>query len=238
MSVEFLSGGDTALTVQFGLEVNRALNARVIRVRRAIDDASLPGVIETVPTYRSLIVHYDPRLTSQDQVIRGIEPLLAVEPESERTGTMWRIPICYEPPHGWDLDSIARTVGMTPERLIEVHTSVTYYVYMVGFQPGQPHMGDLPEEMCLPRRLEPRLRLEQGAVVVGPGQTVIHSFSSPGGWHVIGRTPAPMFDIRANNPVLLCAGDSAVLVPITVREFDDIEEQVAAGVYRMENQEN
>ena len=238
MSVDFLPGGDTALTVQFGLGINRPLNARVIRVRQAIDRARLPGIIETVPTYRSLIVHYDPRRISQAQLIRGIEPLLDAEPEIERDGTVWRVPVCYEPPHGWDLESVARTVGITPERLIEVHTSVTYYVYMVGFMPGQPHMGDLPEEICLPRRKEPRLRVEQGAVIVGPGLTVIHSYSSPGGWHVIARTPAPMFDLRAENPVLLNAGDSAVMVPISARQFDDIEEQVAAGVYTMETQGN
>ena len=230
--IEFLPCGDSALSVQFGFDVNREATTRVLRFRAAVEQWGPEGICETVPTFRSLMIHYDPMRIRQADLISRLEPLLDARPEISSASRAWRLPVCYDAEFAWDLEDVAKKVGLSPDQVVEMHTSHEFYVYMVGFMLGFLHMGDLPEIMAvLSRRPEPRLRLEQGAVVTAMGLTVVHNISTPGGWHVIGRTPASLFDVRWKQPALVSPGDTVRCVPVLRHEFDDIRLRADAGTY-------
>ncbi len=237
MSVEYLPSGDTALTVQFGYEVERALSLEVMRFKAALDEAHLPGVVETVTTYRSITIHYDPLRTSQDHLIAAIDPLLENPPEINSVGTRWFMPVCYDREFAPDVDFVAGHGGIKPEQVGELHASVEHYVYMLGFQPGMPHMGDLPKEITLSRRQEPRTFVEKGSVLIAVGLTVVYPNDNPSGWHIIGRTPLDLFDYRWERPALTAPGDTVICEPIARDEYDRIRAAVVAGEYTIRSQE-
>ncbi|NQU56691.1 MAG: 5-oxoprolinase subunit PxpB [Rhodospirillales bacterium] len=233
----FLPCGDTGLTVQFGDGIERDLNRRVLRICAAVDAAGLPGIVETVPTYRSLTIHYDPLLTSQADIIEALEPLLEPTPDDRAaTGKCWRIPVCFDGEEfAPDMAHVTEWAKMTPDAVIDIMTSVTHYVYMIGFAPGLPYMGDLPESLAIPRRKDPRPGVPAGGVLIATGLTVIYPVTNATGWHMIGRTPVPLFDVSADDPLLLTPGDTMTLFRINEAEFRTIEERVQAGTFEPEH---
>ena len=232
MPIEFRPCGDSALSVQFGFDVSREATTRVLCFRAAVEQWGPEGILETVPTFRSLMVHYDPMRIRQADLINRLEPLLEARPEISTAAKAWRLPVCYDGDFAWDLEDVAKTVGLSADEVVTMHTSHAFSVYMVGFMLGFLHMGDLPEIMAvLSRRSKPRLRLEAGAVVTAMGLTVVHNISTPGGWHVIGRTPASLFDLRWEWPALVSPGDTVRCVSISRREFGDIRQRADAGTY-------
>lgn len=237
MTVDFLPCGDTALSVQFGDTIERPLSERILRIKAAIDAARMEGIVETVPSYRALLIHYDPLQTSQAAVIEAIGPFLDHPPEAPIQGTRWRFPVCYEPEFAPDLADVAKWAGMTPERVIEINNAATHYVYMLGFAPGLPYMGDLPAELAIPRRKDPRGLIEKGSIVTATGMTIIYPVANASGWHVIGRTPVDIFDLRKDPPILLTPGDTVTFHAISAAEFKDIAEQVEAGLYPLTAEE-
>ena len=149
----------------------------------------------------------------------------------------WRIPACYDPSLSPDLAEVATRTGLTPQQVAERHSAVTYHVYMVGFLPGYPYMGDLPPELALPRRENPRTKVPPGSIAIATTLTAVYTLESPGGWHLIGRTPAPLWDLRRDRPVVLQAGDKVVFRSIPLEEYDALLAQAAAGTFRLEAEE-
>ncbi|MBT3359204.1 MAG: 5-oxoprolinase subunit PxpB [Rhodospirillales bacterium] len=236
MAALFLPCGDTGLTVQFGEGIDRDLNQRIIRIRAAVDEAAIPGVIETVPTYRSLMIHYDPLRTSQAEIVEALAPLLApTSDDGAATGKHWRMPVCFDGEEfAADMAHVAEWANMAPAAIIDIMTSVTHYVYMLGFAPGLPYMGDLPESLAIPRRKDPRHGVPPGSVLIATGLTVIYPVTNATGWHIIGRTPVPLFDVTADDPVLLTPGDTMTLYRVNEADFRAIEERVRAGTFEPE----
>jgi len=233
MTVRFLPSGDTALVVEFGERIDRALNARVLRLNAAVRAARLPGVVETLPTFRSLMVHYDPLKTANDTLAKSIERLLDEGTAQQQTVKRWRIPACYDPQHGPDLAEVAERAGLSADEVIRLHSETEYLVYMVGFSPGFPYMGDVPPPLALPRRTDPRVRVPGGSIAIAAGMTSIYPVESPGGWHLIGATPARLFDLSWDQPALLKAGDSVRFESIDGSDYEKIRAAVAAGSYRV-----
>ncbi|HET9664034.1 MAG TPA: 5-oxoprolinase subunit PxpB [Burkholderiales bacterium] len=233
MTVRFLPSGDTAIVVEFGDRIDRELNQRVLRLNTAVRAARIPGVVETLPTFRSLMVHYDPLLTQCATLITIIERLLDAGTDDARPAKVWRIPACYEGRHAPDLDEVARRSTLSPAEVVRLHSITQYQVYMIGFSPGFPYMGDVPEPLALPRRTDPRVRVPAGSIAIAAGMTSIYPLESPGGWHLIGATPARLFDLSWTQPALLAPGDSVCFEPIGSREFDAIQAAVASGSYRV-----
>lgn len=231
MSARFLCCGDTALVVEFGARIDRVLNERVLRFNAAVRAARIPGVVETVPTFRSLMVHYDPLVTASATVTAALGRLLDHDPGTARRARRWRIPACYSARHGPDVEEVARRTGLGTAEVVRLHHATRYRVYMVGFSPGFPYMGDLPEPLTLPRRTDPRVRVPAGSIAIAAGMTAVYPVESPGGWHLIGATPARLFDVSWPQPALLAAGDEVNFEPIDEREFDAIQKAVAAGSY-------
>lgn len=233
MTARFLPSGDTAVVVEFGERMDRALNRRVLQLAAQVRAAGIPGVIETLPTFRSLMVHYDPLVTDSASVIPAIERLLDHGPSGPERSRLWRIPACYEAGQAPDLVDVAQRTGLGTEEIIRLHSGTRFQVYMIGFSPGLPYMGDLPESLSLPRRPDPRVRVPAGSIAIAAGMTSIYPVESPGGWHLIGTTPVRLFDLRWPRPALLSPGDMVSFEPIDAREFAAIHAAVIANTYHV-----
>jgi KipI family sensor histidine kinase inhibitor len=230
----YLSCGDTALAVEFGDRVDQRLSGLVLALARRLDAASIPGVIETVPTFRSLMVHYDPLRLSHAELKGRLAPLVDGLEAASSPGRRWRIPACYDESLGLDLAEVARRTGLSVAEVIERHSGTEQHVYMMGFLPGLPYLGGLPPEFALPRRENPRIKVPSGAISIAMAMTVIYTLESPGGWHILARTPAPLWDMRRDPPALLAAGDKVTFAPVPLREYEALLAQSAAGELRLE----
>jgi KipI family sensor histidine kinase inhibitor len=233
VAARFLNSGDTALLVEFGDRADRRLSALVLALDERLAAAKLPGVVETVPTLRSLTVHYDPAITTQDGLRARIQSMLAGLEGRQAQGRSWTIPVCYDPAVGPDVDDVAKRTGRTTKGVAELHASVCYRVYMLGFLPGQPYMGDLPDPLHLPRRENPRTAVPPGSVAVATTMTTIYPLESPGGWHLIGRTPVRLFDASSEHPVLLGPADDVTFKPIPLTEFERLDAAARDGDWRL-----
>jgi inhibitor of KinA len=231
MKVRFLSAGDRALVGEFGDRVDRALSNDVLRLDASLHSSRLPGVVETVPTFRSLMVHYDPLVTSRADLERSITSLLDRQSGPRGAATLWRVPVCYEGSFAPDLPEVAHLTGATPSEVVALHSGTRYHVYMLGFLPGFPYMGDLPHQLALPRRADPRLRVPAGSVSIATTLTAIYPYESPGGWHLIGATPIRLFDPSRPRPALLTPGDIVQFEPIDPASFASIRKAVDSGYY-------
>jgi KipI family sensor histidine kinase inhibitor len=231
--VRFLSAGDRALVVEFGDHIDRALSEEVLRLASSLRSTELAGVVETVPTFRSLMVHYDPLVTSRGELEGAIASLLDRTPAPRTAATLWRVPVCYEDEFAPDLAEVARLTGLVPAEVVRLHSSVRYHVYMLGFLPGFPYMGDLPAALALPRRADPRVRVPAGSVSIATSLTAIYPYESPGGWHLIGTTPVRLFDIERASPALLAPGDAVLFEPIDAGAFAAIKAAAGRGEYQV-----
>lgn len=234
MSPRLLDAGDAAFTVEFGDAINPALRAAVNALDATIAQAqaagALPGLIETMPTFRSLTVFFDPLVSGRAELQQALVPMFAaLEQAAPIEGRCWRLPVCYEGAAGPDLAQTARTLGVSVDEVVALHSGAEVSVYMLGFLPGFPFMGDLPERLRLPRRTEPRVRVPAGSVAIAGGLTAIYPWESPGGWHLLGRCPVPLFDARRDSPSLLAAGDRVRFEPVSAAELGRLEAAIGAG---------
>jgi inhibitor of KinA len=234
MTVRFLSAGDRALIVEFGDRVDRALSADVLRLNDMIKSEAIEGVVETVPTFRSLMVYYDPLATGRAEVEEAIRHLFGHESQSHAAATLWHVPVCYEGEFAPDLVEVAHLTGLAPREVVALHSNTRFHVYMLGFLPGFPYMGDLPNAIALPRRADPRVRVPAGSISIATTLTAIYPYESPGGWHLIGATPIRLFDTRRQLPALFTPGDAVEFQPIDPNTFASIRGAVDKGVYEVE----
>jgi len=234
LRARYLPFGDTALTVEFGNIIHPAINSRVIALNEAILRANIPGVEETVPTYRSLLIRYDPAKVNFEYLVAQIKEiekgLKDTSAEVKRRKII--IPVVYGDVYGPDLKDVAEYHGLTEEQVVEIHSGREYRVYMIGFVAGFPYLGEVPEEIAIPRLETPRLKVPAGSVGIAERQTGIYPCEAPGGWRIIGRTPLKLFDPNWQSPALLKPGDIVKFVSISEEEFKRIEELVKAGVYK------
>jgi len=236
MNVRFLHSGDTALVVEFGDRIDPELSDRVLRLSASVKASGTPGIIETVPTFRSLFVLYNPVAIDSRTLMFTIERLLDESSHEKRTARLWRVPACYDTRYGVDLDEVAERTGHTPQEIVHVHTSTQFHVYMIGFAPGHPYMGDLPNWLALPRRVDPRIKVPAGSIAIANKLSVIYPVESPGGWHLIGATPVRLFDSHAVHPSLLSPGDKVEFDPVSPAEFSALRSAVEAGTYEVSSQ--
>jgi inhibitor of KinA len=225
----FLPSGDAALTVELGEGVSREVNAQVVRLHRALRAARPLGVCESVPAFRSLLVQYDPLQTGPEELRQVIAGLLAGMNDAPAIAREWLLPACYAPEMALDLAEVAARSGVSVAQAVECHASATYYVYMLGFLPGFPYLGDLPEPLRLPRRHDPRTRVPSGSVAIANEFTGIYPQESPGGWHVIGRAAAKLFDPIASQPALFAPGDLVRFRPVSLAEFEALAREPCGG---------
>ena len=230
MSVQprILVAGDAALVVEFGDGIDPAVNGEVRSLWRAVEHAAIPGIVDLVPTYRSLLVCYDPLEIPAGELEAR---LLATNREKGELALeaprLIEVPTVYGGDFGPDLPFVAAHTGLTEAEVVEIHAGTDYLVYMLGFSPGFPYLGGMSERIATPRLKTPRTAIPAGSVGIAQQQTGIYPVASPGGWQLIGRTPLRLFDAVRQPPALFEAGDSIRFVPIDERRYREIEQQVA-----------
>ena len=226
----FLPVGDTALTVEFGEAIDPAINAAVIALDLALGAAEIPGIVETVPTYRSLLICYEPSELPFQALVRAVRGLIGENfGRARRVGRCWTVPVAYGPPYGEDLHEVAETLRLDPKQVITAHSGTEYLVYLVGFNPGAPNLGGLPKQLHIPRRKVPHPLVPPSSVAIGGMQTGITSIAIPTGWHILGRTPVRPFVVTRQEPFLFEPGDRIRFRPIEAAEFEQLAADAAAG---------
>ena len=225
--------GDRAVCVALGDAISVEINTRVRALELLIRDKGVAGVIETVPTFCSLLVYYDPLATGYDALAETIEEL------AQQAGTMVlppprqvELPCCYEPELGLDLEAAALRLDLSTDEVVRLHAEPTYHLYFIGFTPGLPYMTGMPERLHLPRLETPRTKVPPGSVGIGGIQCCIYSVESPGGYWILGRTPLRLYDPQGPEPILLRAGDRVRFRPVDRTEFDAIAAAVSARTYQ------
>jgi inhibitor of KinA len=231
--VRLLAVGEQALCVEFGTSIDERTNARVHALAHAITHQPAMEVIEVVPSYRSLLVVFDPLQTPRERLVRQITALIAQPSplDDERAARCVVIPVCYGGELGPDLGFVAGHNGLCEQDVVEAHAAPAYRVYMLGFTPGFPYLGGMSPRIAAPRLPQPRARVAAGSVGIAGEQTGVYPVASPGGWRLIGRTPLRLFDPGSAQPFLLSAGDHLRFAPIGPDEYADIERRVQASEY-------
>jgi len=232
-----LNAADSALVIEFGSAIDRTVSDQVLALGEALRGADLPGVIEIVATFRSLCVNYDPLVTTGVELESAVASLIRKAGATSRARRLWDIPVCYDGEFAPDLADVANATGLKPVDVVELHASVNYHVYMIGFVPGYPYMGDLPAKLHLPRRTDPRTRVPPGSVAIATSMTAVYPYESPGGWHLIGTSPVRFFDPESADGALLGPGDAVKFRPVTSAEFSDIRRAVARNAYLPDSKE-
>lgn len=191
----------------------------------ALRAAGLPGATDVVPAFNSVAMHFQPRLFGPSTSFKNLAGEVVQILEQLATGTdaptgrSVDIPVCYGGEHGPDLQDVARACGLSEAEVIRLHTDQPAYVFMLGFAPGAPYMGMLDHALDIARRTTPRTAVPAGSVAIANRQTIIYPHTSPGGWHIIGATPATLFFPEREPPTLLAPGDTVRFVPVDADEF-------------------
>ncbi len=231
-----LNAGDEAIVVEFGNDISLTTNRQVHALAEAANRSAIEGIIGLVPSYRSVLVQFDPLRTTQIEVCEALGSLLEelrLHPEEEAgRGRAVHIPVLYGGSYGPDIEFVAEHNGISVEEVIALHSEPLYPVYMMGFSPGFPYLGGLSDRLVTPRMKTPRVEIPGGSVGIAEAQTGVYPVASPGGWRLIGRTPLSFFDHMRVPPSLLDAGDFVRFTPLQDdAAYEEIAGHVIAGVY-------
>ena len=225
----FLDAGECALSVEFGTCLDDALVARVLALDAGLAAAPLEGILETVPTYRSLMVHYDPLVLPRARLLAHLR-LALDRPAGQRVeGRLWHLPACYDPAMSEDIAVVAAATGVPQAQVIRLHAGATYTVVMYGFAPGWAYLSGLPPALTLPRRTTPRDRIPPGSLIIAGGQAIVAALAMPSGWHILGRTPERLFNPARDPAFLLSPGDRLRFDAVDAGAYAALEARAAAG---------
>ncbi len=226
--------GDRAVLVEFPGGVSPQTNRQVRGMARALEENPFPGLLEVLPSYRSLLVVYDPLAIDLKTLNQKLtERAVAIETTELPPHRTVEIPTVYGGEFGPDLLDVAEYNNLTPAEVVKIHSRQTYLVYCLGFAPGFPFLGGMSPRIAMPRLDNPRRKVPAGSVGIGGHQTGIYPLETPGGWRLIGRTPVHLYLPQEDPPVLLQAGDHLRFVPVSQEEYYRISRAVAAGRYRV-----
>lgn len=226
-----LKAADSAVIVEFGSAIDRRTSERVLALAERLQRAGLPGVTEVIATFRSLSVNYNSLVSTGDEIEQAITALVNEPARSSHGKRLWDIPVCYDVKFAPDIEDVARFVDLTVAEVATLHAGTQYHVYMIGFVPGYPYMGDLPAKLQLPRRSDPRTRVPPGSLAIATSMTAVYPYESPGGWHLIGTSPVRFFDATSAKGALLEPGDGVKFRPVNPEEFIRIRTAVERENY-------
>lgn len=228
-----LPTGDRALTVEFGNEINEQINAHLLGFIKKLKNMHIKGIEEFIPSFRSVLIHYNPGVLSYAEISKCINEVLE-HPIADigHKKRIVEIPVCYENGLGPDIEFVAEHAGLSVEEVIKIHSAKPYLIYMLGFQPGFPYLGGLDARIHTPRLDTPRLKLEAGSVGIGGKQTGLYPMESPGGWQIIGLTPVRCYNPDSDTPIPYRAGDYISFIPISYEEYLRLREIDEKGEYK------
>jgi KipI family sensor histidine kinase inhibitor len=221
--------GDSALTVEFGSTIDPDINGKVLALDDIVRAHAPAGLIETVPTYRSLTIQFDPAAIDYDALLRLLTEETKDLAPRNAVGRRWRVPVVYGGEYGSDLEEVAEIHGLTPNQVIEIHSSAIYRIYMIGFLPGFTYLGGLDKRIATSRRLHPRAKIPAGTIMIGGEQAGIAPMDMPSGWHNLGLTPVRPYAPERDPVFLFAAGDEIVFEPVDASRWEAMEKAVLAG---------
>ena len=217
--------GDCGVVCYFGDEVNRSINTSVIKlfhhIKKEVSKGNLEGVLNYTPSYNKLIINFDLEKINSSRIIDFLKSVDFSKINISQNSKKWTIPICYE--FEMDLTNMSKTLKIEKDEIINIHLNTDFFIYMVGFVPGHPFMGDLNSKLFLNRLKTPRVKIPAGSVGIVEKFCNIYPYESPGGWNIIGRSPAKLFNKKnETNPCLLSPGDSVKFKSISKKEFEKL----------------
>jgi KipI family sensor histidine kinase inhibitor len=224
-----LPSGDRAIAVEFAKTIDDATNQRVLTLDRALTAAKVEGVTEAVPTYRSLLVHYDPVQIGFDTLGEKLLALAKTPAQQSTKSRRWRVPVAYGGENGIDLDDVARNLNITPDEVVARHSGGDYRVAMIGFTPGWSYLSGLDKSLHMPRRPSPRVFTPAGTISIGGVQAGIQCLAAPSGWHLLGRTAVRTFRLHRDPVFLTEPGDRVTFYPVDAKTFAEQERASEAG---------
>lgn len=224
-----LPSGDSAITVEYSRSIDDDANQAVLALDRALTDAAIDGVTESVPTYRSLLVHYDPGKIGYEALGEKLL-ILASQPAPPTTKTRrWRVPVAYGGEHGIDLEDVAKALNTTPDDIVARHVAGDYRVAMIGFTPGWSYLSGLDKSLQMSRRQNPRLLTPAGTIAIGGIQTGIQCLAGPSGWHLLGRTAVRTYQLHRTPIFLTEPGDRVTFFAVDHKTFAEQDKAAEAG---------
>ncbi|WP_241773246.1 5-oxoprolinase subunit PxpB [Bacillus sp. LL01] len=239
MKTHFFPLGDTGVQVQFGSDISEETNQQIRIFADYLKKHPVDGIVEWVPAYTTLTIFYRPDKILYKDLCNELETIIeALQGADEgSTSIVYEIPVLYGGEAGPDLSEVASHNGLTEEEVISIHSSQAYLIYMMGFVPGFPYLGGMPKQIATPRRENPRAKIEAGSVGIAGEQTGVYPLETPGGWQIIGRTPLKLYDAAKEDPILLSAGHYLRFVSVDHKEFEEIEEAISLGEYKVKSYE-
>ena len=220
--------GDSGIACDFGDEVNRRINTSVIKlfhhIKKEVSEGNLDGVLNYTPSYNKLIINFDLGKINSSKIKDFLNSVDFSKLNISQNNKTWTIPICYD--FEMDLTNMSKILKMEKDEIIDAHLNTNFFIYMVGFIPGHPFMGDLDSKLFLNRLKTPRVKIPAGSVGIVEKFCNIYSYESPGGWNIIGRTPTKLFNKKdESNPCLLSPGDSVKFKSISKKEFEELNNE-------------
>ncbi|WP_164729975.1 5-oxoprolinase subunit PxpB [Rhodomicrobium lacus] len=221
--------GESAVLVEFDVGYSKSISLAILQISQRLHGSHLEGYVESIPAASSLTISYDPLVLSRESLVAAIESACAMPPGTSAGGRLWTIPCVYGGASGPDLGDVAREAGVSEAEAAVLHASQTYVVSMLGFLPGFAYLVELPERLRLPRRATPRPRVPAGSIAIASGMTAIYPLESPGGWHLIGWTPVPMWDVSRQEEPLFAPGDRVRFEAVDAQQAEALRARVAEG---------
>ena len=231
--MRFLKAGDSSLIIELGNEISPIINYNLKKITDYLDSLKHPAIKDLLPTYRSVIVYYDPLLITFEELKDIVEKKCKIDDTNVDSMKKFivEIPVLYGGEYGPDIENITTHNNLSIEEVIKIHTSGEYLVYMLGFTPGFPYLGGMDKRIATPRLKTPRTKIPGGSVGIAGEQTGVYPIESPGGWQLLGRTPLNFFDPNSEKPFLINAGEYIKFVQISEEEYHKIIEQVKNKTY-------
>lgn len=228
---------DTSIIIEWEPVIAKDILYDVLAFTSKIEAFYTSG-IQVTTAYNSLLIVFDDFKVDLDNEIENLKQIyLHKSKKIYRNNTLWKIPVCYDDEFGIDLKEIAAEKNKSVTEIMKLHTKAVYTVFFIGFLPGFLYLGGLPEELIMPRKATPRLRIEKGAVAIGGNQTGVYPVESPGGWNIIGNSPLPFFDVTKDVPCFAKPGDAIQFYSVTKKKYDDIKTLINANVFQIESED-
>ncbi|MBO3117463.1 5-oxoprolinase subunit PxpB [Winogradskyella sp. DF17] len=230
--LSFYRYNERSILISWPEKINENILNDILNFKKTISEKSIKQIVDIIHAYSSILIIYKHTIDNfNDEYFKLKELYMASQSSVVLKKTTWEIPVCYDLEFGVDLKFICNLINLSPYDVIRIHSAPVYTVYFLGFLPGFPYLGGLDSRLFLERKSEPKLNVAKGSVAIGANQTGIYPQDSPGGWHIIGKTPIDLFTPKRKPLTFIDAGDKIRFVPISIKEFYKIDALVKSSDY-------